>query len=153
MRLTREALIAANRALVGPIGLPDGALLAAGPTGLKMMLANSGRYPATNIIGKSGFAFIQEALKEDPVPSPAGQTLSIAVLFAGAKIATDLGAGDKPFTDEEIGEVKEAKRFLYYYGIFSYEDGFGSNRETRCCFYYNRRTRSWDWAHVGNRVT
>ncbi|HEV3459168.1 MAG TPA: hypothetical protein VHG32_21655, partial [Thermoanaerobaculia bacterium] len=58
MKLSREALIAANRALIGPVGLSNSALLAAGPTGLEMMLSNSGRYPAANIKGESGFVFI-----------------------------------------------------------------------------------------------
>jgi hypothetical protein len=152
-QIQRQAMVAANRAWVGIVGLSKPTPLTAGPPGLEVILRNSGHCPATNIVGRSSSALVYEQLNQAPEPAVSGPPMSIAVLFSGATSPTTLGGTGPSLSDNDIAHVKEGKLFLYYCGVFSYEDGFGSTQETRCCFYYNRDTSSWDWAHVGNRAT
>jgi hypothetical protein len=154
--IQRKAVIAANRAWLAP-ALDVRAPLKAGPIGLEVRLTNSGRFPATNIVGRSSFARLPFPLSEPSImwqePPAAPGPNSIAIVFPGASTTTTLAAGGPALSEDEVLAAKEGELFLYYSGIYAYHDGFERVCETRLFLTYNPATDSWDFTAFGNSAT
>jgi len=139
-RLAREAIIASERPYVFPdkVWLATHLAAEAKITGF-VKFVNTGKLPALNFHAGGKFK-VRESPPGQLVAS--GQPPSVLDVAPGASRTIQTGS-DAAITKEELAAVESGKKSLYGYGIFVYEDGFGSQIAQPFCQVYDPKDKSF----------
>lgn len=139
-RLARDAIIASERPYVFPdkIWLTTHPAAGAKITGFVKFI-NTGKLPALNFHAGGKFK-VRESPPGQLVAS--GQPPSVLDVAPGGS-RTIQTSSDAALTKDELAAVESGKKTLYGYGIFVYEDGFGSQIAQPFCQVYDSKDKSF----------
>jgi hypothetical protein len=151
-RLIEQTLVMSNRAWLS-ITLEPLQLAAGGMPGLRFILRNAGRAPATNIVMTNGFGIYGAPLSTMPDISTSGKPQSIAVLSPGAAMPAIPGGIILSIAETDLEDIRAGRAFFYVLARVTYQHGVGGTGETSIACFYGPNEPNWTYASFGNSAT
>ena len=110
-------------------------------------LTNFGRTPALDL--KYEGSVMLSATENSAPPAYTRQSVYAAFVPAGSAYKGGLTA-ERPFTDIELSEVAQGKKYIFVYGVTTYRDVFGNENRSSWCFWYVHSSNTFSSCHYNN---
>ena len=107
---------------------------------MEVQLVNGGNTPAADVTGWAAIDVVSEVISRDgPRPMPPGTNTSLISRRDLAKDAAMSYGMGRVLSPTELDGIMHGTLFLMIYGQTTYRDGFGGDRETTYCYFYQVR--------------
>ncbi|HEV7670639.1 MAG TPA: hypothetical protein VGS22_19130 [Thermoanaerobaculia bacterium] len=141
---SRRALGVSQRARLAAISYGEFPLVAGVEREASVGIRNSGPVPATNVDAIFTWEIRRDSIPDNWAPKIGIRPSSLRLVVSPGEPTRIFGLPIPALREEEVKSIGEGTKFLYFFGRFAYNDGFGVTRQLIFCGVHRQTGNAWD---------